>query len=985
MEDSSRYMIGIDLGTTNSVVAYSDKHGGKTQEASEIQVFQVPQLVAEGELRAMPTLPSFLYFPSDHDLSAGGMRLPWEERPESVVGVLAREQGALVPGHQVSSAKSWLCHNAVDRRAKILPWEAEPPEPMISPVEASARYLTHLRDAWNHSVAASGDAEMRFENQEIVLTVPASFDEEARELTVEAAHQAGLETLTLLEEPLAAFYAWIAAHQDLLNVAPALRRVGRRPRGSSPPLAPLPGWGGESGVGLGQRELQDGDLVLICDVGGGTSDFSLIRVRMANERVQFERIAIGEHLLLGGDNLDLALARRIEEELNLPKLSLRQRHALRRACCAAKERLLGNPSLDRLPISILGSGRSVVGGMLSTELTRDEVVEVLTGGFLPLTAPDDLPAHDRRVGLRELGLPYASEPAITKHLAAFLTQAAPTAEPVGARHGVPVHNHHGVPVPMVRPDAILFNGGFFAPAVTREKIVEAVAGWFSGEGYHWRPKILNNKAPESAVAIGAAYYGRLRRGGGLRIRAGSVRTYYVGVQSVGAHGHALQAVCVLPAGIEEGTTLPLVNREFAVLTNRPVSFTLYSSTTRRDDHGEVAVLNEEQIHRHAPLVTLLRYGKKSRQIELGVQLKASFTEVGTLELWCESLKTQHRWRLQFELRGDEGELQEAAPPPPQAPAPIPEESLEAAGRLIREVFGPAHDASKHEALEPETIVNKLEATLGHNKDAWPMGAIRKLCDVLAEVANGRAKSRRHEARWLNLFGFCLRPGFGALLDDWRVNQARRVYLAGPSFPKDPQCQVEWLVLWRRVAGGLNAGQQRELYQKYGAVLGVSGKKPSGRLNSQVEHEGWRLLASLEHLPASVRESLGEELLARIKKEPTDKGWLWSLGRVGARIPLFGPLNCVVAVETASKWLKALLDLPEFTAETASAVVQLGSRADDHLRDVDDDLRQKAIARLTAAGIPDDLRRGLHQYVPPARADALRIFGESLPEGLRLVE
>jgi hypothetical protein len=451
---------------------------------------------------------------------------------------------------------------------------------------------------------------------------------------------------------------------------------------------------------------------------------------------------------------------------------------------------------------------------------------------------------------------------------------------------------------------------------------------------------------------------------------------------------------VLPSGIEEGTTLSLPNREFAVLTNRPVSFTLYSSTTRHDAHGDVAVLDEEQIHRHAPLVTLLRFGKKSRQIELGVQLTASFTEVGTLELWCESLKTQHRWRLQFELRGNEAQPSEAAAPPAQAPPPIPGESVQSAAKLIQEVFGPAHEvhgqdaratAGETPAPQPETLVNKLETALGHNKDAWPMATIRSLCDVLVEVAGGRAKSRRHEARWLNLFGFCLRPGFGALLDDWRVNQARRVYLAGPAFPKDPQVQVEWLVLWRRVAGGLNAGQQRELYQKYGALLGISGKKTSGRLNSQVEHEGWRLLASLEHLPASLRASLGEELLARIRKEPTDKAWLWSLGRVGARIPLYGPLNCVVPVETASLWLQALLDLTEFTAETASAIVQLGSLTGDHLRDIDDDLRRKSIARLTEAGISDDLIRGLQQYVPPAQADALRIFGESLPEGLRLVE
>jgi len=958
MPESSHYTIGIDLGTTNSVVAYIDNAGDHSQKSSPIQIFPVPQLVSGGEVRALPTLPSFLYFPDEVDFSAGGIKLPWNERPDAVVGVLARDYGALVPGRQVSSAKSWLGHDAVDRRGKLLPWGAEPPDPMISPVEASGRYLMHLRDAWNQTQAPSGGSDARFEDQEIVLTIPASFDEEARELTVEAARQAGLEKLTLLEEPLAAFYAWMAGRQDLLNSPPASGKGRRRPRTPA----------------SGRSKLRDGELVLICDVGGGTSDFSLIRVRVVDGQVQLQRTAIGEHLLLGGDNLDLALARRVEEKLQGPKLGLRQSQALRRACCAAKERLLSEPDLNRLPISVLGSGRYLVGGTRTVELTRDEVMEILSGGFLPLTTPDDLPAHDRRVGLRELGLPYASEPAITRHLAAFLTSAARATAAVA---GTPAHAGKGSP--MARPDAILFNGGFFAPPVTRERIVEAVAGWFRGEvSDDWRPRILKSQVPESAVAIGAAHYARVRRTGGLRIRAGSARTYYIGVKS----DQGLQAVCVLPSGIEEGTTLSLPDREFAVLTNRPVSFTLYSSTTRHDGHGELTVLDEEQIHRHAPLVTLLRYGKKLRQIELGVQLKASFTEVGTLELWCESLKTQHRWRLQFELRGNEGQRQ-SAPLAPQAPPPAAE-LLDSAGKLIRAVFGKPHDAAEQEAIGPESIVSKLEAALARNKDSWPLDTIRKVGDMLAEVVDGRAKSRRHEARWLNLFGFCLRPGFGALLDDWRINQARRFYMTGLAFPNDLQCQVEWLVLWRRVTGGFNAGQQHELYQKYGSMLGTGGKKTSGRLNSQVEHEGWRLLASLEHLPASVRVSLGEELLARIKKEPTDKAWLWSLGRLGARIPLYGPLNCVVGVETASKWLEFLLDLPEFTTETASAVVQLGSRTDDRLRDIDDALRQRAIARLTAAGVSDDLSRGLHQYVPPAQADALRIFGESLPEGLRIL-
>jgi molecular chaperone DnaK (HSP70) len=944
MESPSRFLIGIDLGTTNSAVAYIDTQELSNGHTSKIRVFNVPQLMADGQMGALSTLPSFLYFPDENELSAGELRLPWDERPNPVVGVLARERGALVPGRQVSSAKSWLCHPAVDRTAKILPWGSDQIVQACSPVEASARYLAYMRDAWNHTIA-KGDGLLRFERQEVVLTVPASFDEEARELTVRAAGEAGLERLTLLEEPLAAFYAWIVAHRRSLK-----------------------------------RELKDGFLVLICDVGGGTTDFSLVRVHVVDGEVQFERTAIGEHLLLGGDNLDLALARRVVEKLHHPKLSLRQYNALSRQCCAAKERLLGDPTAERVPIHVLGSGRAVVGGALSTELTRQEVVEALTDGFLPLTSPGDFPKQEKRTGLRELGLPYAAEPAITKHLAEFLTKTPESESPPSAHVSVVMRDAR-----MVRPDAILCNGGFFAPPLTRERIVEAVAHWFRGNGEAWRPKELSNKAPEHAVAVGAAYYGLVRRGGGLRISAGSARAYYIAVQP-NAHspGQHVQTVCVMPRGTEEGTTLALSNREFRVLTNRPVSFTLYSSTTRRDAHGDVVSLEEDGVHRHAPLVTVLRYGKKSRQIELPVRLTVSFTEVGTLELWCESLPTEHRWRLQFQLRGAGSEAEVEEPASEATQTIIPEDSLASAERLVRAVFGGPREAREVEPIPPEALPGKLEAALGYGKDAWPMATIRKLSDVLADVAEGRKKSPRFEARWLNLFGFCLRPGFGAVLDDWRMAQARKVYLAGLTFPKDFQCQVEWMVLWRRVAGGLNAGQQRELYQQNMATLGIGEKKRGGRINSQVERQGWQLLASLEQLSAPVRVALGRELLGKIKEEPTNKSFLWSLGRLGARIPFYGPLNCIVPAEAAAEWLRALLKLPGLTPEVASAIAQLGARTEDPVRDISDDLRQKAITGLSEAGSAGDLVESLREYVPPARTDSLRIFGESLPEGLRLV-
>lgn len=943
MAGSARYLIGIDLGTTNSVVAYVDTQE-VSDDASPIRVFDVAQIAAPGEVRAVPALPSFLYFPTEAEIASGTLRLPWEERPSSIAGVMARVQGALVPGRQVASAKSWLCQDAVNRTSDILPRDAEPPEPMVSPVEASARYLMHLRNAWNHAMAVGdgGNLSQRFENQEIVLTVPASFDEEARELTVEAARRAGLKNLTLLEEPLAAFYAWIAKHQQKLH-----------------------------------EQLVDGDLVLICDIGGGTSDFSLVRARVSGDDVQFERTAIGEHLLLGGENLDLALARRVESKLDA-KLSLRQGHALRIACSAAKEQLLNDAGPERIPINVLGSGRAVVGQMLSSELSRAEVSDLLRDGFLPLTCGHEMPARERVTGLREIGLPYASDPAITKHLAAFLRQAA-----MATSAGSAAISHDGGYPKLAKPDAVLFNGGFCIPTIARERIVEVIANWFGAADSAWRPKILSNEAMDSAVAVGAAYYGRVRRGEGLRVKAGSARTYYIGMRTESS----ANAICVLPAGTDEGTTLPLSNREFSVLANRPVSFNLFSSTVRHDAHGAIAELQPAETHRHAPLVTMLRYGKKLQQMELAVRLSVSFTEVGTLELWCESVSSPHRWRLQFEIRGTDAraetlaDSQQSATGPPVAGAVhVSEQSVQSARQLIRAAFSKTNGG---ELTDPAPLVSDLEAALELKREAWPLALIRSLVDTLLEVADGRKLSARHEVRWLNLFGYCLRPGFGDPEDGTRITHARRIYQSGLAFPRDLQSQVDWLVLWRRVSAGLSAANQHEL-RNYLDSLGIGRKKSGTRLNSQVEHEGWRLLASLEHLSGITRAALGGELLRKLKKEPADGGWLWSLGRLGGRIPLYGSDTCVVPTGTAEDWIRALLNLRELTPETASAILQLGRRTEDRTRDIDEELREAAISRLRAAGIDNEMTaQKLRNFVVPDRADVARTFGESLPRGLHL--
>jgi hypothetical protein len=781
-----------------------------------------------------------------------------------------------------------------------------------------------------------------------VLTVPASFDEEARELTVAAAQQAGLDQLTLLEEPLAALYAWIASHRRQLTAT-----------------------------------FGDGALILVCDVGGGTTDFSLIRAQIEDGELAFTRIAIGEHLLLGGDNLDLALASLVEQKLaQTRKLTITQRQILRRKCTAAKETLLGDSGTDRVVITLLGSGRGVVGGGMATELTRQEVSATLTEGFLPVTAPGDVPARDRRVGLRELGLPYETEPAITRHLAGFLTRA-------GAAHG------EG----MMRPDAVLFNGGFFAPALARDQVVEALTAWFGA-----RPVVLENEAPEAAVAIGAAFYGKLRRDPAaskrLLIRAGSARSYYIGVESAGTtpgepaapeRAGRRRALCVMPRGTEEGTRFDL-DRALTVISNQPAAFTLYSSADRTDavntlvspgDAGDppgprTADRGLQVLQKHAPLVTAFRYGKRSRRVPLAVRLSAAFTETGTLEIWCRSEETDHRWRLAFNLRGVEADPldgigDEAAED--ESGVVVDPDSIATASALVRGLFGGAA------TLAPEALIGELETIIGHGKLAWPLPVIRALADVLLDTVSGRQRGPAYEVRWLNLAGFCVRPGFGSTLDEWRISELRKVYAAGLAFPKEIQNQAEWLVLWQRVSAGFNAGQQRELALRVSGQLGL-GQRKAPRLNPQIEREAWRLLASLERLDAGQRARYGDELVERLRRDPRNGHWLWALSRLGARQPLYGPLNAVVPSTVAERWIEQLLSVKELTADRAQSIAHIGAKTGDPARDVSETTAEAAASRLTAAG-EHETAKHLRVVAESSASEKGRLFGETLPEGLKL--
>ncbi len=599
--------VGIDLGTTHTALAHRPIEGD-----GPVEVLEVPQLVRPGDVRGRALLPSFLYLPHAQELPAGATQLPWTpEPPAHVVGELARSLGAQTPIRLVSSAKSWLSHAGVDRRAATLPSGAPPEVPRVSPLDASARYLAHLRDAWDHSVAR-GDPARALAAQRVTLTVPASFDAVARELTVEAARQAGLADVVLLEEPQAALYAWVDAMGDR--------------------------W---------RKEVHPGDLVLVVDIGGGTTDFSLIAVVDRGGDLGLERIAVGDHILLGGDNMDLALAHALAEKLAREgrKLDRWQLLALTHGARQAKEALFGDPTLPSAAVAVPGRGSSLVGGALSTELTRDELVRVLVDGFFPRVEVSAVPIAARRAGLTTLGLPYASDPAVTRHLAAFLTRHR--AGLTGASAPVPLAGEA-----FLHPTAVLFNGGVTKAEPLVARLLEVAGGWLAAEGAP-PPRVLPAADPDLAVARGAATYGRVRAGHGIRIRGGTARAYYVGVEAampaVPGLPPPIRALCLAPMGMEEGTTADLPGEEMGLVVGEPVQFRLFASSNRREDRPGDAVEDETELEEGPPVETALPADGRAAGEVVPVRLRAHVTEIGTLELECVD-RGGKAWRLEWNLR-----------------------------------------------------------------------------------------------------------------------------------------------------------------------------------------------------------------------------------------------------------------------------------------------------------------------------------------------
>jgi molecular chaperone DnaK (HSP70) len=920
-----RYLVGIDLGTTHTVVAYA------APDSQTIEMFPIPQLVAAGAVAAQDLLPSVRYHPAPEEISSVARTLPWvqDQNNSAILGVYARQLGSQVPSRFVSSAKSWLSHAGVDRQAPILPWGAPAEVEKISPVAASSSYLAHVQSAWNQRFPDHPLAE-----QNIVLTIPASFDEAARALTLQAAADAGLTQLNLVEEPQAALYDWLHRQGDDL-----------------------------------QTQLAHAKRVLVVDVGGGTSDFSMIEVEhneepsKRNAPLNLKRVGVGKHLMLGGDNMDLALAHVAEANLNhAGKLSASQFSQLIERCRHAKEQLLADAAPEQVTVTLLGGGSKLIAGSRSTQLHQQQIQDLILNGFFPLVGKEEVP-HKRRSALQEFGLPYASDAAITRHLAQFI-QA------------------HGL------PDTVLLNGGVFRSPALSQRLIATLNQWTEHPVTQ-----LHNLNPDCAVARGAVAYSLARLGQLTRIGGGAARSYYLLLDQK-------RAVCLLPRGTEAGVELALTQRQFALRLGQPVRFHLVSST-RAEQHSAGTMINiDPSFDVLPPLATVLKNDANNEKQEIPVELVCSLNEVGSLEIHCVALdsENQTRWKLAFQLRGVESNTTEQNEDALQQnhedkTEELPRQFAQAI-ELLDSAFG--NRGAQLPAKEVKALRGKLERLLGA-REQWNMTLLRHLFDALWKRNKQRRRSVEHERLWLNLCGYCLRPGFGYPLDEWRMEQLWAEFDKGVQFKNDKQTASEWWTLWRRVAGGLDSQAQLRMLDDFAFNLQSSVEEqqqaPDHLTNTVTgnAHDMLRLGASLERIPASYKAEIGDWIFQQInaKQAPEDNAiYLWAIARLGTRIP-FNSHNSsaheVIPPEHIASWLKHLFDYDWRRNEAAAfAATHLSRLCGDRARDLPAELRSQVQQALINSNAPSAWQTMLEQVVELDEISKKRIFGESLPSGLKLL-
>lgn len=931
-ETASRFVVGIDLGTTNCAMGYVD-----TSETDwRVKTFPIPQWVDSDQIEKRETLPSFHYEWTTNEASGRSGRLPWEP-PEaattSCVGVLARDAGTRHPGRRIHSAKSWLSHDGVDRSADFLPWHGDADAPRMSPVTASSCYLKHLRDAWDDAFA-----EHPLHQQDVVITLPASFDEVARELTINAAKLAGLKRVYLIEEPQAAFYAWIDAHRD-----------------NWPDL------------------VRPGQLILVCDIGGGTTDLTLIRVRPAgesNDQVQFHRVAVGRHLILGGDNMDLAVAKLAESKLKADdesnqavsgqqaKVSAGQWDRMVQASRTVKEAMLGDSRGETFTLSVAGEGARLLAGSIQVTLTAEEIDETLLDGFFPRVKLSDHPVRGQS-GFQEFGLPYAADPAITRHLAEFLSEHR--------RSGIDDDDDESAD----RPDLVLFNGGVLTSPSIRRRIIDSLRDWFCQPDENWQPAELSAERLDLAVAHGAAYYAMVRRGQGVRIAANLGRSYYMQVSE-----DPPNAMCLIPGDAEAAQKFRADDHPLQLQLGAPVQFPLWVSSTRLADRvGQLVPIDPNELSALPPICTALVRGRRREESALNVYVESELSEIGTVGMYCVDADSGKRWKLEFDIRSTLETDRLAHEGSGETAGVVDSDTIEACADAIDSTFGEQTD------LKPNQIVKQLESITQSGRNDWPPTLIRELWQFLVDLESGRRKSPSHEARWLNLAGFCLRPGYGVAVDDWRVQQMWRLLHGRLAFPAS-QSRTESMIMWRRISGGLTTGQQQQLAAPMLSAL----RSKSRRIEPHEAMEFWRLIASLERLSVRDKIELGEIAIAEFPRRKNVRlrpALLWALGRLGGRQPAYGPLNTTIPVDRVESWIDTLIAMAPEESDVPLTLVQLGRRTGDRYRDIDGQTQSRAVKFLKSKNAAEHFVTLMTEGGTLERCEETAVFGDSLPLGIRL--
>lgn len=942
---TARRVLGIDLGTTNTLAA---TNVSRVDAKIQVQTIALSQHTDVNEVEAHAQLPSVLYhaLPEEafHD---GNPSHPW------VVGQHAKRRGTETPDRVIVSAKSWLCHSGVDRTAAILPWVSRSDDDQtsvarLSPVAASTAVLKHVVYALERAGHTPRECD-------VVVTVPASFDQVARQLTVTAATQAGL-TIRLLEEPQAAFYDWLhrASHQDVATML------------SKP----------------------DGFVVLVADVGGGTTDLSLLQVEARSqlseterltvdpsELVTVDRIAVGRHLLLGGDNIDLALAHLVERKLDAStRLAPTEFSQLVATCQAAKERLLGSNPPAKVPIRIARRGSSLFGNVLASDLTREEVEHLVLDGFLP-EHDQTTPLKRGRSGLVGFGLPFESDPAITHHLGQFLST-----------HGFTSGGKH--------VDGVLFNGGFFKSNIVANRVSRLLERWLG------RPvTVLPNAAPDEAVARGAVFYGLALQGRGVRFTGGSAHGYYV---AAGTKDGTNKVICVVPKGAPDEEWHRVDQLPLRLTVGKAVRFDLYSNSVGQHAAGQLVDLDELRFERVATVGTRLSPGagpEADPATGLPVVLEGCLTPVGTLELACDAADdSRRRFELAFEVRSVNrdsvshtstdapGAEAPRAPKPGNAPSSTssahPRSHKSEAEEMFHRVFGKGR--KDVHAREVKDLWRDLEQKLGP-RQTWDIALTRALADVLVPIASGRRRSVTHERVFFALAGYLLRPGFGYLGDAERIAQFEPLFDAGLSFHTERPNWDQFYIAWRRVAAGLSEAAQariRDVCDPFVAPSHLKLKKSKSFKTPEIPAL-WELLSWLERASPERRAQLGQWLLDRTWTSRDPKNWEW-LGRVGAREPIYASAHHVVRPRHAEAWLEHLMSEPWETMPSAAfAAVQLARCTDDRARDVSPSLRERVAAKLEQHAAASEWVRCVLHHVPTDRSHANETFGEELPPGLRL--